>query len=283
MERLNKIVPDTLDSLGLGKKYRDYSVVLYWRSIVGDDIADHSTPVRVGRGILILHASNSTWMHHLFLLKQDIIGKINTYMGDNSIKDIRLQAGRVLKKQDSLIAAESESLFVRLKVIKLTNDEVTAAKQLTNQIAQPDLRRKILNLLYKNNAYTKLKQQEGWQPCRNCGVLCPPDSDFCMACSVIEKAQVTAHIIAYLKQAPWHKYQDCTDQINCSLTDYIQAKQILMNRLVEAVRKGQTDSTTQSTLAMLATGLSPLQLTDKMVKQQVEKFGRKKDVSASRG
>ena len=283
MERLNKIVPNTLDSLGLGKKYRDYSVILYWRSIVGDDIADHSTPVRVERGILILHASNSNWMHHLFLLKQDILGKINTYMGDNNIKDIRLQAGSVAKRQDLLIPTESASLSARLKVIKLTGEEVTAAKQLTGKIAHPDLRRKFLNLLYKNTAYTKLKQQEGWQPCRNCGVLCPPDSDFCMACSVIDKAQVTANIIAYLKQAPWHKYQDCTSQVSCSLTDYIQAKQILMNRLIENVRKGQADSTSQSTLAMLATGLSPLQLTDKMVKQQVEKFGRKKDVSASRG
>ncbi len=282
MQQMNSIVPQTLNSLGIRKKYQSQCVLLYWKDIVGEEISTHAWPVQVERGVLTVFSSNSVWMNHLFLLKNDIISKINTYMEAAVISDIRFRAGNRNRQLTDEGKLEQLPLFLRLKTVKLTKEEVIAARNLVTEIQDIRLRKKILSLLYKNKAYTKLKEQEGWQPCKKCQVLCPPEDKRCMACEVEDKSLLIAAIMAIIRQAPWQKYNECNQQIKCSLNDYIQARQQLMSRLIETIRKGQADGTDKTALAMMATGLSPLELTDNMVEQQIAKFRRKTNVSTPR-
>lgn len=282
MQRIDSLVPKTLSGLGLAKKYRSQCVVLYWKSIVGPEVAEHAWPLRVMRGVLQVVVANSVWMNHLFLLKTEIIGKINTYMGETVVSDIRFRAGVKHREAEEEGCEEQMPLPLRLKTVTLTKDEVLTARNLVTSVTDSKLRRTLLNLLYKHAAYQRLKQQEGWQPCQQCGTLISPDAQRCVACQAEEHSRITADIIACLLQAPWQKYAECCQSVPCALTDYIQARQSLMSRLAEKVRLGQADSMEQTILAMLATGLSPQELTDKMIEQQLAKFGRKKDVSAPR-
>lgn len=281
MERVSHIMNGTLDGLGLRKKYRYQYVIMYWKQIVGSEIGNHSYPVNITKGVMTVHASNSVWMHHLFLFKKDIIQKINSAIGENLIYDIHFRAGpikEIVLEQEHDIAPLSS----RLRGIRLTKEEVEEVKNLTSMISCPLLKKKLTNILYKNKAYRKLKTKEGWQLCLDCGISSPPGHSLCMVCETKRKNNISSAIIFYLKQAPWHKYNECSDHIPCSMTDFLVAKQQLIDRFIQLVKKGQASSTDESTLVMLTTGLSPMDLTDNMIQQQIAKFGRKKDVSSSR-
>ena len=159
MQQVSQMITGTLDDLGIGKKYRSHYVIMYWKKIVGSEIADHSCAVDITKGIMTVHASNSVWMHHLFLLKRDIIHKINTFLGEELINDIRFRIGAIKNieaKEETGIAP----LAIRLRGIRLTKEEVEQVRQLTADISNPLLKKKLVNILYKNKAYCKLKKKK---------------------------------------------------------------------------------------------------------------------------
>ena len=284
MNRVGVVVPQTIASLGLMKKYHAQCAILFWRTIVGDEIASHSRAQRLERGILTVTVSNSVWTHHLFLLKQDLIGKINTYIGQNVITDIRFVAGNSLRgtNEENTSAAESQPLHVKLRAIRLEKAEVTEARKLVEDVTDPVLQKKLLSMMYKNTALKKLRKKEGWQECRHCGVLCPPDDLYCAACLIEQKKENLSAVRKMLRQAPWQNYSEFNQCLPCSFSDYLTAKQYLMNNLIQDIRLGQADENDEAALAMLTTGLSPVDLTDDMIKNQIAKFRRKSHVSTPR-
>ncbi len=60
-----------------GEKHRNLAlIVLSWRNIVGDLLAERSTPYRYEFNVLFVRATNSVWLQELILLKQQIMEKI---------------------------------------------------------------------------------------------------------------------------------------------------------------------------------------------------------------
>ncbi len=285
MNSVGVVVPQTIASLGLMKKYQAQCAILFWRTIVGDEIASHSKAQRLERGVLTVTVSNSVWTHHLFLLKQDLIGKINTYIGQNVITDIRFVAGNSHRgtNEENTGTAESPPLYVKLRAIRLEKAEVTEARKLVADVTDPVLQKKLLTMMYKNAALKKLRKNEGWQECRHCGVLCPPDDLYCAACLIEQKKENLSAVRKMLRQAPWQNYNEFNQCLPCSFSDYLTAKQYLMNNLIQDIRLGQADENDEAALAMLTTGLSPVDLTDDMIKNQTAKFRRKSHVSTPRG
>jgi len=284
MNRVGVVVPQTIKSLGLTKKYYAQCAVLFWRTIVGDEIASHARAQRLERGILTVTVSNSVWTHHLFLLKQDLIGKINTYIGQNVITDIRFLAGNSFKgtNEENTNTNEAVPLYAKLKAIRLEKAEVMEARKMVEAVADPVLQKKLLTMLYKNAALKKVRKKEGWQECRCCGVLCPPDDGYCAACLIEQKRESLSAVRKMLRQAPWQNYSEFNKSLPCSFSDYLTAKQYLMNNLIQAIRIGQADDNDEAALAMLTTGLSPVDLTDDMIINQTAKFRRKSHVSTPR-
>lgn len=284
MNRVGVVVPETIASLGLQKKYYAQCAILYWRTIVGEEIASHSRAQRLERGVLTVTVSNSVWTHHLFLLKQELIGKINTYIGQNVITDIRFLAGNRHKEtnEENTEANEPAPLYAKLRAIRLEKAEVMEARKMVEEVADPVLQKKLLTMLYKNTALKKVRQKEGWHECHDCGVLCPPAERYCAACLIEQKKESLSAVRKMLRQAPWQNYHDFNQSLPCSFSDYLTAKQYLMNNLIQDIRMGQADENDEAALAMLTTGLSPFELTDDMIKNQIAKFRRKSHVSTSR-
>jgi predicted nucleic acid-binding Zn ribbon protein len=66
-----------------------------WNRVVGPDIATNARPAAFKGSILLLHVSNSSWLHHLRFMERDLITKINTALGAERIKTIQLKIGPV--------------------------------------------------------------------------------------------------------------------------------------------------------------------------------------------
>ena len=66
-----------------------------WKAAVGDTIAANASPAAFKGRILLVHVSNSTWLHHLRFLEGELIDKLNTALGQDDIQKIQYKIGPV--------------------------------------------------------------------------------------------------------------------------------------------------------------------------------------------
>jgi predicted nucleic acid-binding Zn ribbon protein len=80
-----------VDELGIREKIAEYDAVLQWESLVGEHIAKAASAVKIVKGVLFVKVKSSAWRNELSLRKQEIIGTLNTALGQEIVKDIRFQ------------------------------------------------------------------------------------------------------------------------------------------------------------------------------------------------
>jgi predicted nucleic acid-binding Zn ribbon protein len=66
-----------------------------WEQAVGVDIAANARPAAVKSHTLLVHVSNSTWLHHLRFLEHDLMVQLNTALGREEIRNIKFKIGPV--------------------------------------------------------------------------------------------------------------------------------------------------------------------------------------------
>jgi predicted nucleic acid-binding Zn ribbon protein len=64
-----------------------------WDAAVGEAIAQNARPAAFKGNLLIVHVSNSSWLHQLQFFKKDLISAINTALGQPLLTDIRFKIG----------------------------------------------------------------------------------------------------------------------------------------------------------------------------------------------
>lgn len=287
MFRLKDIVSGTLKSLGINKQYTAHSVLIHWQEIVGEEIAGHAWPISLERGTLLLAVNNPVWSHHLMMLKPGIIDKINTYLNEKLVHDIRFQAGNLKKYQNH---EEDEDNTLVLKPVKLNAQESAAVWQATEPIQDANLRKKCYYVLLKQTGLKKAKEQAGWQSCKRCSVLVPPGQHHCNVCSYEYKQEKKQAIINLLTEAPWLTYQEACQFVPCSPREFHTEKKRLVHRLIHALFEPDWDRLNEATLVMLMTGIKPDKINETIVNSVIskikirlaEKVRRKNYVSSSR-
>jgi len=114
MNQLGNLLDRWLKNSGYYKTVKQQQAIVYWRQIVGDYLADACQPVKIEAGVLWVKTKNSTWLHHLTMLKSEILRKISEYTGNNNIKDIYFILGNFGMDSD-----DKENNFSNLKNNKL--------------------------------------------------------------------------------------------------------------------------------------------------------------------
>ncbi len=76
-QELGPLLKAMLESLGLNKKIRQYSVIDEWPALVGDRIAGVTEPYRVDGGVLYVRVRTAEWRNELSMRKPEILKKIN--------------------------------------------------------------------------------------------------------------------------------------------------------------------------------------------------------------
>ncbi len=66
-----------------------------WERAVGPDVAANARPAAVKANTLLVHVSNSTWLHHLRFQEGDLKEKLNRAIGREEIRSIRFKIGPV--------------------------------------------------------------------------------------------------------------------------------------------------------------------------------------------
>lgn len=66
-----------------------------WERAVGESVAANAWPAAFKADILLVHVSNSTWLHHLRFMENDLMANLNDALGRDQIKHIRFKIGPI--------------------------------------------------------------------------------------------------------------------------------------------------------------------------------------------
>jgi hypothetical protein len=94
-QSIHSILEQTLKSLEIEVPLKTYSIFGAWREIVGESLALHTQPRSIRSQILFIDVSHSTWMQQLQFLKPTLLEKINNFLGEPLIQDIRFKLGKI--------------------------------------------------------------------------------------------------------------------------------------------------------------------------------------------
>ncbi|EIW17594.1 MULTISPECIES: DUF721 domain-containing protein [Pelosinus] len=278
MQKMKDIVSNTIRNLGLQKPYNDQSVIVHWSEIVGDDIAANAYARSVQQGTLMVSVNSSVWSHHLSMMKESIIDKINQFIGYKLIFDIRFQAGYFSNSQNEEDTAINAipNIKYQLSKVKLDEYDVQTMQETSNHISDKYLKQKILRIMRKDFALKKIKKQHNWHQCASCTVLCPPEETYCTACTLNKKQKLLYTIINTLKEIPWIRYAELYEHITCTEEEFQQAKYTLTAFISRDIQEGDNDKFKIMSFIMLTTGAKIEAVNDAIINKTLEKFRRKK-------
>ena len=89
MQQLKSAINHFLKNNGLIKGVNQQNAILIWEEIVGKTIAANTAAETVEHGILTVKTTSPAWRQELVFKKRDIIEKLNTKLGKNTIREIR--------------------------------------------------------------------------------------------------------------------------------------------------------------------------------------------------
>lgn len=278
MQKMKDIISLAIKNLGLQKQYNAQSVIIHWPEIVGDDIAANAFARSVQQGTLMVHVNSPVWSHHLSMMKESIIEKINNFIGYKLIFDIRFQAGYFKNCQNEEDTATSmvPDVKYQLSKVKLDENDIQAMQQAGNQIRDNYLKQKILRIMRKDFALKKIKKKHNWHQCASCTVLCPPDISYCIACTLNKKQKLLYTIMDTLKAIPWIRYAELNNHVACKEEEFQQAKYTLTAAISRDLQEGDHDKFKIMTFIMLTTGAKIEAVNDAIINKTLEKFRRKK-------
>ena len=96
---ISKILPDVVKDLDIEKKIKNWQLIEKWSAIVGKQIAAHSHAYACDDKTLWVEVDDPLWQSQLFLLKNQIIKKIERLKFN--IQDIKFRIVRKLHKKEN--------------------------------------------------------------------------------------------------------------------------------------------------------------------------------------
>jgi hypothetical protein len=140
---LRSILEKTLKTLEIDVPLKTYTILGAWNEIVGESVAVHSQPRSIRNRILFIDVSHPTWMQQLQFLKPTLLEKVNTFLGEPLIQDIRFKLGKI----SPTIPAPPKN--PSLKDEKLDKATLNRIESIVQKIDDKDLRKGVRDVLMR--------------------------------------------------------------------------------------------------------------------------------------
>jgi hypothetical protein len=92
---IRSILGNTLKALEIDVRLKSYSIWGAWKEIVGESVAFQTQPRSIRNRILFVDVSHPTWIQQLQFLKPTLLEKVNAFLGEPLIQDIRFKLGKI--------------------------------------------------------------------------------------------------------------------------------------------------------------------------------------------
>ncbi len=275
---IKNVLNETLNKLGLEKKIKEKMVLDLWSEVIGKKIRAHTQATYVNQGVLFVNVDNSAWAHQLLFMKEEFINKINRLLKAEFIKDIRFRSGQISSTEEDIKKITKD---INLKKIDLNSKETKKLEDISNLIADKELKEKFHNLLLIDKKMKKWKENNNWKYCSECSTLIPPERKKCSICQLKEEKSNLKELEKVLIDTPWLNYrlvlnnypnllEEEFEMIKNNLTKKLKKK---IDELIPQVLKKEIDSQQVKVLiqnyVMLETGISPDNLNNRLIKKVI--------------
>jgi hypothetical protein len=143
--------------------------VLAWREVVGEAIAGHTKGFALReKGELVVFVDSAAWANQLALMSGDLIDRLNSALGEDSVKSIRFTVSRKVAAEamwgalteDDREGGEPDEP----DPVPLDETEARQAAYIANAVGDPELREVALRVMIRDLELKKakrLKRAEG--------------------------------------------------------------------------------------------------------------------------
>jgi hypothetical protein len=140
---IHSVLEQTFKSLEIDVPLKSYTIWGAWKEIVGDSVALQAQPLAIRNRILFVNVSHSTWMQQLQFLKPTLLEKINAFLGEPLLQDIRFKLGKISQEASSPPRANP------LEEEKLDKETLNQIESILQKIEDQEVRTSLRNVLIK--------------------------------------------------------------------------------------------------------------------------------------
>jgi predicted nucleic acid-binding Zn ribbon protein len=141
---LGEILSGYLDQPGLRSRMREQKILDGWDRVVGKAVAEVTQPGRVKNRVLQIRVVNSVWMQELQFHKPLMIQKLNEFLGDPFVQDLRF----VLGGREEGVSPKAEEGRGK-KSRELTEEERERIGKEVSRLSDPEMRETLFGLFAK--------------------------------------------------------------------------------------------------------------------------------------
>jgi predicted nucleic acid-binding Zn ribbon protein len=88
---LGEALQKLLRNLEIEPQVKQHLAAANWPKIIGEAVAKVSAVERVEKGVLFVKVESSAWRNELTFMRREVIKKINDFLGEELIRDIRFK------------------------------------------------------------------------------------------------------------------------------------------------------------------------------------------------
>ena len=287
MKQIEMTILKIVKSKAGKEKFLVYYLSNNWLEICGANIAKHSKPNRIERGILFVNTDSSAWSHNLLMMKTQLLGKIKKSVGeigslrnpDLIIKDIMFFNGTITKKT----VQEEKTVEPKLAYSPLGEEEKAEIEKKASQLSDPDIRNIFCRIMQDDKKRKKAVLENFKRQCKKCGVPIMGDEHYCPACERERKSALWLKTAEILHSAPWLSYEECINYVNCDKMLFSEIKSNIRSKVYLKIAEEGCTAEDKVFATLLELGIVPEKLTDELIEETVERLRRNIYVSSSRG
>ncbi len=143
---------ELLGKHGVARELREHRIVARWREMVGETLAERTFPDGLERGVLWVRVKNSSWLHQLSFLRDDLVARIARELGDPPlVREIRFHIGPRERIADD--DALAPTVRIRRNAARLreppppaAGEELARIEREADAVRDPELRQAILEV-----------------------------------------------------------------------------------------------------------------------------------------
>jgi hypothetical protein len=91
MDELIKSLPTVLRAVGSSPEVAEAAALAAWKHGVGAGLQNHAVAIKLDANILIVEVRDSIWQKQLATMKEQLLFRVNSVLGQPIVKDIELR------------------------------------------------------------------------------------------------------------------------------------------------------------------------------------------------
>lgn len=91
MDELIKSLPKVLRAVGSSHEVAEAAALAAWRHGVGEGLQNHAVATKLEANILIVEVRDAIWQKQLGTMKEQLLFRVNSVLGQPIVKDIELR------------------------------------------------------------------------------------------------------------------------------------------------------------------------------------------------